>query len=83
MDQFFFSRFSGHNLRLALFVYRLIGATFIEISLMIPSLNKIEISVKGDTCVLLGVKELRIINKNGGPLPVKCLVAILELSLMY
>ena len=27
----FFRRFSGHNLRYALFVYRLIGATLIEI----------------------------------------------------
>ena len=27
---------------------------------MIPSQNKIEISVKGDTCVLLGVKGLTI-----------------------
>ena len=35
---FFFHRFSGHNLREALFVYRLIGATLIGIFfMMIPS----------------------------------------------
>ena len=38
--------------------YRLIGATLIGIFCMIPSYNEIEISVKGDTCVLLGVKGL-------------------------
>ena len=34
---FFFRRFSGHSQRWALFIYRLIGATLIEIFLMIPS----------------------------------------------
>ena len=39
--------------------YRLIGATLIgNFFLMIPSQNEIEISVKRDTCVLLGVKRL-------------------------
>ena len=47
----------------SVFVYRLIGATLIGIFLMIPSYNRIEISVKGDTCVLLSVKGLTRINK--------------------
>ena len=40
--------------------YRLIGATLIGnfFFFMIPSKNEIEISVKVDTCVLLGVKGL-------------------------
>ena len=42
----FFRRFSGHNLRYALFVYRLIGATLIGIILRIPSENRIKIFVK-------------------------------------
>ena len=48
MNQILFSSFfSGHNLRLAFFVYRLIGATLIGKFFDVPFLNRIEISVKG------------------------------------
>ena len=53
--KFFFRRFTGHNLRYVLFVYRLIGAAFIGNFFDDPFLkNRIEI----ETSVLLGVKGL-------------------------
>ena len=47
-NSFFFRRFSGHNLRQALFVYRLIGATLIGNFFLL----KIELKFgeKGDQC---------------------------------
>ena len=60
-QNYFFRRFSRHNLRWALFVYRLIGATLMKIFFWWSLLKielKFEISVKGDTCILLGVKGL-------------------------
>ena len=57
-----FRRFSEQNLRYALFVYRVIGETLIGNFLDDPFLNRIEISVKGDTCVLLGTKGLMLLH---------------------
>ena len=54
----FFRRFSGHSLREALFVYRLIVATLIGIFLMIHSKIKIESFAKRCHIGTLGGKGL-------------------------
>ena len=65
MDQILFSSFFGTLPKISSFRLpthrrdaQLIGATLIGNFLMIPSLNGMEISVKGATSVLLGVKGL-------------------------
>ena len=63
LPESFFRRFSGHSLRQALFVYRLIGATRIGNILMIPSEIEIKILALRSMFGALGSKGLKDLRK--------------------